>query len=379
MKRFIWILIIILVVLGVVWAMQGGESIDKSSNEPIKIGVSTILSDQWAALGENIVQAAKLTVSQINQEGGVNGRSLELLIQDAGLDSKTGLDAAQKLINTDGVQYIIGGTASNGTLAAASLVNREKVVYMTPVTGGSNVDAAGEYVFRTANADVLAGRDIADAMIDLGYKDVAVVSEVTEYTLDIRDSFVRRIEERGGTIVLNEEFQPGTTDFRTLVTKTKTANPEAILVASQTGIGGAHFIQQAGEQDIRATVFSDFTFVANEDAKGIVGSFEGIYFADPAYNAESEEYKSFVSEYEAIFGMNPLIAFHAAATHDAIIMLAQAIEEVGDDSEKVREWLLDNIKDWTGLMGTYSLDGDGNSDIGFTMKVIENGQAVLIN
>jgi len=187
-----------------------------SNNQPIKIGISTMLSGDWASLGDNIVNAAKLAVADINSSGGINGRQVQLVVQDSGLDSKTGLSAAQKLIDTDGVKYIIGGTSSNGTMAAAPVVNKDHVIYMTPVSGGTDIDGAGEYVFRTANSDLLAGTDLAQAAYKLGYRKVDTITEVTSYTLDIDKTFDSTFKDQGGVISVAEQFQPGTTDFRTI-------------------------------------------------------------------------------------------------------------------------------------------------------------------
>jgi branched-chain amino acid transport system substrate-binding protein len=246
---------------------------------------------------------------------------------------------------------------------------------MTPVTGGTNVDNAGEYVFRVANSDLLAGRDIADAVLKLGHKKVAVVAEVTEYTLDIKNTFESTLQSGGGSIVISEEFQPNTTDFRTLVAKVKAENPEAILILSQTGLGGAHFVKQAKEAGISAAVFTDFTFLLNEDAKKVIGSFDDIYFADPAYDAISGETNAFLEKYEEVYKAPSLIAFHALSTYDSIMMIADAMRAVGDDSTKVHNWLLQNVKNRKGLMGMFSLDKNGNSDLGFVIKVIKDGKA----
>ncbi len=345
-----------------------------ATGEPIKVGVSTILTGDFAALGENIVNTAELAVDEVNANGGINGRPLELYVQDAGLDSKTGLSAAQKLVNVDGVHYIIGGTSSNGTLAAAPLVNEKKVIYMTPVTGGKNVDEAGEYVFRVANGDMLAGRDLANAAMELGFKKVALVTEVTEYTIDIQKSFAATYK---GELAVNEEFQPGTTDFRALVAKTKAATPDVIVVLSQTGIAGAHFIKQSQDAGLGVPVFTDFTFVANTAARDIVGSFEGVYFTDPAFAADGAATKEMFARYEERFGSQPFIGFHAASTYDSVMMLADALREVGDDSEAVHDWLL-GVEDRKGLMGTFSLDANGNSDLGFIFKQVRDGKFVTV-
>lgn len=182
----------------------------------------------------------------------------------------------------------------------------------------------------------------------------------------------------GGEVVISESFQPDTTDFRTLVSKIKEKEPQAILIASQTGISGAHFVNQSKELGLNGPFFSDFTFVTNQDAKTIVGSLDGIYFADAAYDAESSATKDFFSKYEEVYEISPLIPFHAAASYDAVMMLRDAIDDVGDDSEKVHDWLLENVKNRKGLMGTFSLDKDGNSNLGFVVKIVKDGAFVEI-
>ena len=376
MKKSLIILLIFAV--AIIVGFKFTKNTKQTSGEPIKIGIASLLTGGFAVVGENIRDTAELAVDQINKKGGINGRPVQLIVEDSKCDSKTGLSAVSKLINVDQVKYIVGGMCSNGTIAAAPLANKQKVLILTPVTGGKNVDEAGEYIFRTANSDILAGVDIASAMAKMGFKKVGAVTEITEYTLDIEKSFKQKIQEFGGLLAIEENFQPGTDDFRTTVAKMKAAHIQAVLVASQTGISGAHFVKQAREQGLNIPMFSDFTFVANSDARKIVGSFDVIYFADPQYDSNKPELKSFFQEYQQKYNHAPTIPFHAAATYDAINMITTAIRSVGDDSVKVHDWLLSNVKNWDGFMGRFSLDAKGKSDLGFVIKQIQNGKAVEI-
>lgn len=350
------------------------SNLETKPSGPIKIGIATILSGDYAAAGTNMVNATKLAIKQINDSGGINGRQLELTIEDSGCASKEGLSAAQKLINVDGIKYIVGGMCSNGTLAAAPLANDKKVLIMTPVTGGKNIDDAGDYIFRNANSDILAGRDLANAMLKLGYKNVSVISEVTEYTLDIQKTFIKTIQDGGGTIVSSEEFQPDTKDFRTQIGKIQATHPQALLVLSQLGTNAAQFIKQSRQLGFNPALFTDFTLATNGNAKKIVGSFDGIYFADPAYAADDPATKSFFDLYQKTYGITSLVPFHAAASYDVVMMYADAIKAVGDNPVKVKEWLLSNVKNRHGLMGTFSFDANGNSDLGFVIKLFKNGK-----
>ena len=376
-NKKIWIAIIIILVVALIgWRVYQGR---QQNSGPIKIGVASIMSGDWAALGENILNTADLTADQINAAGGVNGRKLEIVSQDSGIDGPTGLSAVSELVNIDGVHYIVGGMASNGTDAAAPFLDQNHILDLTPVTGGKDVDNDGAYVFRTANSDSLAGTDIADAMVGLGYKNAAIVSEVTDYTVDLTASFKQEFLSHGGTVITEDDFQPGTSDFQTIITKLKGQKIQAVLVASQTGISGAFFVKQSRELGFTPPMFSDFTFVTNTAAQKIVGSFNGIYFADPAYDASNPDLVAFFKAYQEKYGHPPTIPFHTAATYDAIRMIVLAIQAVGDDSAAVRGWLLANIKNYHGFMGTYSLDAKGDSDLGFVIKVIKNGQPTSVN
>ena len=163
-----------------------------------------------------------------------------------------------------------------------------------------------------------------------------------------------------------------------MVLKTKKVNPEVTLILSQTGLTGAYFIKQAKQQGLKTVLFSDFNLITNTDAKKIAGSFNGIYFTDPAYDPNNQALKNFFTEYNNKYGHTPAIPFHAAATYDSIQLLVKAISEVGDNSIKVHDWLLTNVKNYNGFMGTYSLDDKGNSDLGFTLKQVVNDKFIEV-
>lgn len=217
---------------------------------------------------------------------------------------------------------------------------------------------------------------MANAAIELGFNRIASIAEVTEYTLDIQGEFERVVTNGGGEIVFSENFTPGTVDFRTLIAKVKGVNPDAILILSQTGLSGAHFVKQSRETGLYGPFFSDFTFVSNQNAKDIVGSFDGIYFADPDYDRNASQVKEFFAKYEEKYGEPSVIPFHAAATYDSVKILAEAIESEGTDSSKVRDWILNNVHNRQGLMGEYSLDENGNSDLGFSIKFVSGDQII---
>ncbi|PIN75336.1 hypothetical protein COV18_04065 [Candidatus Woesearchaeota archaeon CG10_big_fil_rev_8_21_14_0_10_37_12] len=343
--------------------------------EDIKIGLPTLLSGTFAAAGQNMINAAELAIAE--HKGNLN---VKLVVEDAGCGENKGLTATKKLVEVDEVVAVIGGTCSDDTMASAQYVNEEKIPYITPVTGGSNIDNAGEYIFRLGNADKLAGVQPAQDFINhFNFTSAAIVTEQREYTIDIRDHFVAEFEKLSGIVVLNEEFEPDSNDFRTLLLKIKKENPDAIVMLSQLGATGGYFVKQARELGLEQPIVTTFTTVTNTDAQAIAGEFmEGVYFYDPDYDVNNPDWRAFLKKYKETYNTEPAIPFHAAATYDTTRIILEAIKSVGNDGEKVHDWMLEHVKDYKGFMGAFSFDEKGNTNNGFVLKQVQNGDFVEV-
>jgi len=367
--------ILVLIVVSLVFVVER-----QYSNAPIRVGVAAVTSDESLIRGKNIVHATQLAIDEVNAGGGINGRPLQLVVEDSGTDATSGLAAVQKLVNSDGVKYVIDGMTNDGTLAAAPFANANRVVMMTPVAGGSNIDNAGDYIFRTANSNVLAARDLALAMVVLGYKRVAVVSDNTAYSSDLVQNFEETINTNNAKIMDSEMFPATSTDYASMIRKIKAAHPDSILMLSETGTDTANLIAQARKENLDAAMFTDFSFAANGEARSNIAtsSYDGVYFADPSYDESGTTSVAFFQKYQDTYHAASPFPSEAAASYDDIMLLSNALNAVGDDSGQVKDWLTSNVKDYHGLMGTYSLDANGNSDLGFTIKVFRDGKPVLV-
>lgn len=332
------------------------------------VGVATVLSGDLSALGENIVRTVETYRSCCLRH------NIEFVFEDARKSSTDGLTAYQNLIANRKVDILLGGTTSNGTLAAKELINRSKTVLLTPLTGGSNIDHAGPYVFRVGNSDILNGKQQGELLIEKHLTRVALFTEETEYTHDIAESFRERFEQLGGSVVYDQEFLPDSTDFRSEIVRVKNANPQALFMATQSGLAFGLFVKQlrvhGGLQG--AEIHTNFLAAQNPDALRAGGeAMKGVHFLKPAYDGESEKTKEFFQGYVAQHGQAPTIAFHTAGTVDALDMLQAYLDTHGKFSRQgFQKYLQEQIKDYQGLMGRYSFDNAGNSSLGFEPAVI---------
>lgn len=355
-------------VLGGIALAREGEK-DGSSRGAVRVGVATILSGDLAVLGENIVKTVD-TYRRCCMRV-----PLEFVVEDARKGSASGLSAYKKLIELDDVHVLIGGTTSNGTLAAAPLINASGTPLITPLTGGSNIDQAGELIFRVGNSDILNGTQQADVLIERRLRRVALFTEQTEYTLDIAQHFRRHFAARGGKLVFDEEFLPDRTSFKSEITKMIAAKPDAVFVATQTGLAFGIFAKELRQLGAAPSmpIFTNFLAAANPDALAAGGeALRGVYYLAPEYDAQSEELLRFFEAYRNDHGHEPAIPFHTAGVVDTLNILQDYIIEAGGfEKSGFQRYLSERVKGYRGLMGTYSLDEQGNSDLGFKLSHIE--------
>lgn len=339
-----------------------------ADNKSIKIGVASVLSGDLAVLGKTAVNTSKIYKKYFQTQ------NLEFVYEDAKLSSVDGLKAYQKLINIDKVDLILAACTSNATMAAKTLINTSKTPTISISTGGENIDNAGQYVFRIGNSDTLNGYQQAEALIKNNITKVALLTEETEYTQDISKAFQNKFKELGGKLTFDSSFIPSQTEFRTEITLIKKSNPEAIFMPTQTGTALGLFLKQwntQGGKDVQ--IHTTFVAAPNPDAHRIAGELiNGVYYMSPDYDKQNPKLIKFFNHYRNEFNEDPPIAFHAAGIVDSLSLLEEYLK-INDtySPSGFSQYLVESIKNYKGLLGIYSFDKKGNSDLGFSLAQIK--------
>lgn len=334
-----------------------------------RVGLGAILSTDLSVYGKSDVEAARLYLNQFGRH------EIKLLVEDTGLTSSDGLTAYRKLTAVDKAQIVIAAGTTNGILSISSRLQDEGIPILMASTGGSNVDRAGPLVFRVGNSDVLNGLEQAELFIKLGFVKVALLSEQTEYTTDISSIFRKRFMELGGELVMDQEFSPGTNDFRSFAALIHRHNPQAVFIPTQTGISLGIFLKQLSGMvsDREFEIHTTMVVAPNIDAHKIAGdAMLGVRYLDPNYGKDSSKFVSFLSEYKKEYGHSISVPFHAASVLDSLELVQLFLNRYRVfETTKFKYFLEHELKDYCGFMGCFSLDKDGNSNLGFHPAVVE--------
>ena len=370
--------IVVIIAIVIVVAMGYAVSDKNGRGEgPIKIGFIGPLSGDAATYGEPISNAVKLAVSDINAAGGVSGEKVEVIYEDGECSGPEAASAAQKLINIDKVRMIVGGICSGELLAMAPITEKAEVIVISPSATSPDVTNAGDFIFRNVPSDSDGGKTLAKIIVAKSKK-AAIISENTDFAQALKNVFAENFAALGGEIVASESYIQDTNDFRSILTKIKAANPEVLVVNPQTEIAGGIIIKQARELGITVPVYGNI-IMAGSKAAEIAGTYaEGMIFVDaPGLNPDNQESVRFLQEYNTRYG-KPTLEFYLGAAYDEVHILVQAVQNVGTDTQKIRDYLY-GLEKYHGVIGTYGFDKNGDlSGIEFLVRKIQNGEVIEV-
>jgi len=353
---------LLLVVVGVS-LLVGAAACGPAEPKTIKIGVVMDLSGDLAAMGERMLNGAKLAVEEINAAGGVLGKQVELVVEDGKTDPAAGLDRVKKLIEIDGVQVIVGPMISGTSKLAIPYAKEHEVPCITMSATAfelSELDGT-EWFFRACLLDDAQGRVLSDVVMDGGYTKLATVVLDNLYGKGVRDALVEGLQERGwtGKVVAEVEYDEAKKDYRTELGQIKDSGPDVVLLVSYADDGIIIFKQalEMGLDDI-AWLGCDGNY-----GSGLFKEPKSAEFMEKAIIAGTRTvgfgatYEQFVDKYTAKFGEAPEI--YCDTTYDAVQAAAKAIEAAGEyDGAAIRSAL--TKLSFEGASGPISFDARGD-------------------
>lgn len=329
----------------------------KKEKESIKVGVVLSLTGVIAPYGQNALNGLELAVSELNEKNGIDGKKVEIIIEDDNSDPKTATLAVQKLITQNKIKVAIGFIGSSQLLASAPLFEKNKVILISPGASSPQIRDAGEYIFRTRASGDLEARTLARFAVNkLDCKSIAVLYVNNDYGLSWMKTFRDEAISLGGKIVAMEAFLQNSNDLRSQLSAIKIANPSCLLILGYLN-EIALSLRQSTELGLNVT---KLTTVGIQDKQIFVlakESAQNVYFATIDYDLNNPDTFAFDKKYNNKFG-KPSDIF-AANSYDAMNIIARAIASVGLYPNKIQNYLL-SLRDYPGVGGKISFDENGD-------------------
>jgi branched-chain amino acid transport system substrate-binding protein len=366
MKRILIASIVIAGLLSACQQQNGGA-------DKVRIGVFMSTTGTTANFGISSVNGIKMAADEINAAGGINGKQVELLVQDDRSDPSEAATIVTKFVTQDQVHAVIGEVASSRSLAAAPIAQNAKIPMLTPSSTNPEVTKKGDFIFRSCFIDPYQGAAIAQfAAKTLGAKTAAImVDRKNDYSTGLEKVIDATFIKFGGKIVATQSYQEGDQDFNAQLTSLKGANPEVIFVPGYYNDVGL-IAKQARDKGIKVPLIGGDGWDSTQ-LYAIGGSaLNGSYFTNhySPYDTDPKVQK-FVNDYKARYGNLPDAL--AATAYDAAHIMFDAIKRSKSlNGSDIRDALA-ATKDYPGVTGTVTFNEHRDAVKPIVMIEIKDG------
>nr|WP_246791558.1 ABC transporter substrate-binding protein [Bradyrhizobium commune] len=332
--------------------------------DPIRIGV---IAEAQAIAGASIPQAAQLAADEINANGGVDGRKIEIIGYDNHSSSADSVRAFQRAVNEDKVNVVIASYISEVVLALEPWASRLKTPFVTPGAASNEISKSvhadyekNKYTFHgylTSAALALSVCDGAkDLLVDrMHMKTAVIMSEDAAWTKPLDVGYEECLPKIGLKVLDHIRFSPDTTDFTPIFNKIEGAKPDVII----TGIShvGVQPTVQWKNQQVPIPMFGIASQATNETfGKDTNQAAEGVLYQGVSGPGVAVTPKSvpFAENFKKKFGNYPSYAGYTA--YDEVYYVADAVKRAGStDADRLVDAL--EKTDWEGTIGRVQFYG----------------------
>ena len=376
--------IILAVLLVLVLSGFGGQAVFAGE---YRIGCAFAVTGSASWLGEPQRNTVEMIAEQVNKNGGINGNKLVLYIEDTQGDNTRAVNSIKKLIKNYKVSAIIGPSRSGTAMAVIPIVQKEEVPLISCASAEviTNPVADRKWVFKTAQNDSDAIRNIYEYFNKKNIKKAGIITGTTGFGAAGRELMKSMAPEYGIEIAADETYNPSDTDMTAQLISIKNSGAQAVINWS---IVPAQSIVPQNMKQLKLDIplfqshgFGNIKYVeaAGEAAEGII--FPGSRMLAVDSVAENHPQKKalmgYRADYEAKYKEN--VSTFGSHAFDAMHIIINALEKVGDDRAKLRDYIETAKFDGTSGVFNYSPENHSGLDkTAFEMLTVKDGKFIVL-
>jgi branched-chain amino acid transport system substrate-binding protein len=356
----------------------GGES--GGTGDEIVLGHFASKTGSQATFGTSTDNGVMLAIDEINQAGGVNGKKVRVITYDDKGDAREAGTAVTRLVTNDGVVAVLGEVASSLSLVGAPVCQENGIPMVSPSSTNPKVTKVGDMIFRVCFIDPFQGYVCAKfAREHEGLKAThaaILYDQVAAYAVGLQDEFAKAFTQQGGEIVSKQTYQEGDQDFSAQLTAIRASKPDVIFIPGYyTDVG--NIALQARKLGITAPMLGgdgwDSEKLGQIAGDAINGSFYSNHYS---HQDPDPRVQDFIKKYKDRFGGTP--DGLAALGYDAAKIVCDAIGKAGSLKGADIAAQLAQTKDFAGVTGKITIDGDRNAVKPAVMLEMKGGEPTYV-
>ena len=360
-----------------------------AQNEPpIKIGAFLAITGDGAYVGAPQLATLQLYVELINKQGGLLGRSLELVYYDVGIDTKTAQTAVHRLVEIDKADLIIGGSTTGAAMAVLPLIEQAQIPFIALAESGALINPLKPWVFKTSPTDRIACAKILQDIQRRGISKIALITGDSGFALSMKEQCASMTDYYGMTIVGSQMYPSQTRRVaEPLQRLAKLADVQAVL-ALDFGSAPPYLAQAYRKAGFKVPLYQTHAQVGDDYLDLAGAAAEGVRMPVPLLTVAGELpdsdpsrriLRAYIDAYKRKWDVVP--NFYGAYAHDALLIAVAAIARAGGVGKAAVRNAIEATDGFVGAVGTYRLNAQDHMGLdlaSFRMAEIQGGTWVLI-
>jgi branched-chain amino acid transport system substrate-binding protein len=358
---------------------------DQANIGPIRIGALFAVTGPASYLGAPEEKTARMLVDEINKNGGLLGRQVQLVVKDSGASPEKAISFAKQLIDEEGVVAIVGPTTSGESLAIKDICQKAGMPLISCASAETIVNPVAKYVFKSPQKDNYIAEWLYRTMNKMGISKIGVIAANTGFGNGGRAQLEKYASKYGIGIAISEVYDANATDLSALLTKVNAAGVQAVVnwsIEPAQAIVAKNMRQlNMSQQLFQSHGFGNIKYVeaAGEAAEGIIFPCGRLLVADqlPDSNPQKKLLVKYASDYKANFREDA--STFGGHAYDALTILKAAIESAKSvDPDKIVQ-AIEGLKDLSGTAGIFNFSAEDHNGLqmdSIVMVTVKKGKFV---
>ncbi|PJA45652.1 hypothetical protein CO174_02090 [Candidatus Uhrbacteria bacterium CG_4_9_14_3_um_filter_50_9] len=353
----LWAIGIILIILGIIYfSVVGGPP------QVVTIGVLT------PASSDELQRAYDIAASQINAEGGIEGKTLELTHLTGDCEGENLQSELETFLAESQVKVLLGGVCDSSDALVAQVAQEQGVLLLSPFLLMGETQTNNSAFHIVPSQENLVDLIIAHATAD-GSVRATVVFENTQMGQEVQAAF---LEAYNAWYEYAEPYETDQVDFTNTISRVKAANPDTVFVVAETQETSVLLLSQLKESGLNVAFYGTEVFVDPVAMSENASLYEEMIFP-VMVAAQNDEFVRMYNAYQEMYGTGPTDFTSTAIAYDSVFLIAEALLGEDQGSEAVAQRLSEQ-SDWSGAVGPLSFDENRTATLPLTLVQVVGGQ-----